>query len=81
MPVDKSPRHRFDWYDQSSWPYPAHVGDRLLVRCDGGSNLSRLEEFPPRLEIDEPGGTYVLTDDDAPHNWVYVWIPASDRPR
>jgi hypothetical protein len=32
-------------------------GDRIFVLCEGGPFLSRLETFPPKLEIVERGGT------------------------
>jgi hypothetical protein len=31
-----APRHAPGWYDQSMRTYPLEVGDRVLVRCDGG---------------------------------------------
>ena len=53
-------------------------GDRLLVRCEGGPCQSRLERFPPQLEIDERGGMYVLIDEGDPANWRYLFIPSTD---
>jgi hypothetical protein len=53
-------------------------GDRLLVPCEGGPCVSRLERFPPPLEIAERGGTYVLVDDGALPDWRYVFV--SDTP-
>jgi hypothetical protein len=50
-------------------------GDRLLVQCEGGPCVSRLEYFPPRFEIDEQGGTYVLVDEGDLHNWRYAFVP------
>jgi hypothetical protein len=50
-------------------------GDRILVRCEGGPCLSRLEHFPPRLEIDERGRMYVLIDEGKPEDWRYVFLP------
>jgi hypothetical protein len=50
-------------------------GDRLLLPCEGGPSQSRLEYFPPRLEIEERGGTYVLVDVGEPHEWRYVFVP------
>jgi hypothetical protein len=72
--TDQELRHRFDWYDQSTWPYPSAVDDRLFIRCVGGNAMSRVETFPPRLEITEPGGRYVLIDDGPPHDWTYEWF-------
>ncbi|HEY6427325.1 MAG TPA: hypothetical protein VIX84_08840 [Acidimicrobiales bacterium] len=37
--------------------------------------MSRLEYFPPRLEIDEQGGLYVLEDEGELHDWRYVFVP------
>ena len=52
------------------------VGDRFFAECEGGGpSTSRLETFPPRVEIAEPGGTYVLADDGPRPGWRYVWIP------
>jgi len=34
-----------------------------------------LEYFPPRLEIAERGGVYVLVDDGEPNEWRYVFFP------
>jgi hypothetical protein len=71
-------RHSSGWYDQSSWPYALNTGDQMLIRCEGGPGLSRVEYFPPRLELRQPGGTYALVDDGPPHEWTYRWMP--DRP-
>ena len=74
MMVDAQVRHTIEWYDQSAWPYPLKPGDRVFIRCDGGPGLSRLEVFPPSLELNKPGGTYVLADDGPPHDWIYHWM-------
>jgi hypothetical protein len=50
-------------------------GDRMLIGCDGGPSISRLERFPPPLEIEERGGMYVLEDDGPPEQWQYVFVP------
>ncbi len=54
-------------------PRPGH-GDRVLVG-DGGPSASRLEYFPPRLEITERGSTYVLVDLGEPDEWLYLFVP------
>ena len=72
-----APRHSPDWYDQTSWPLPIDVGERLFIRCEGGPCRSRLEDFPPLLEIAETDGLYVLEDDGPPHDWCYVFIPSA----
>jgi hypothetical protein len=45
------------------------------VPCHGGPSTSRLETYPPRLEVGERGGTYVLDDDGPPERWRYVFVP------
>jgi hypothetical protein len=40
--------------------------------------MSRLEMFPPRLEIEEPDGMYVLQDDGPPEQWRYLFVPHAD---
>ena len=50
------------------------VGDRMFVQCDGGPCISRLETFPPRLEIEEAGGLYVLVDEGPIEDWKYRFL-------
>ena len=74
--VDESTdRHSPDWYDQSHEPVALEPGDRLLIACHGGPCTSRLEWFPPRLEIAERDGMYVLDDDGPRDSWCYVFVP------
>ena len=47
----------------------------MFVRCQGGPSISRLETFPPRLEIDERDGMYVLVDDGPPDERRYLFVP------
>jgi hypothetical protein len=68
-------RHSPEWYDQSGEIVPLEPGDRLFVECDGGPCRSRLETFPPRLEITERDGVYVLDDAGPRHCWRYVFVP------
>ena len=56
-------------------PVGPRSGDRMLIRCDGGPSISRLEYFPPSLELREDDGVYVLVDDGPPHDWWYQFIP------
>jgi hypothetical protein len=56
-------------------PYAPQAGDRLLLPCAGGPSTSRLVTFPPPLELEDDGGTYVLVDDGARPSWHYVWLP------
>lgn len=51
-------------------------GERMLIPCEGGPSTSRLVRFPPPVEIEEHGGTYVLVDDGPPPSWRYQFIPA-----
>ena len=69
------PRHSPDWYDQSAELEVLIAGDRLFIACEGGPCLSRLEHFPPRLEIHEDEGTYVLIDVGPRDYWKYLFVP------
>ena len=69
------PRHAPDWYDQSGETTVLVEGDRMLIWCEGGPSQSRLESFPPRLEVEEPDGVYVLEDDGPRAGWRYVFVP------
>jgi hypothetical protein len=69
------PRHSPDWYDQSGEPTVLDVGDRLFIACEGGPCTSRLETFPPRLEIEERDGAYVLDDVGPRPGWRYLFVP------
>lgn len=73
--ADPGPRHSPEWYDQGDEPYPMSPGDRLFVPCEGGPCSSRLESFPPRLEIQETGGLYVLDDRGPRVEWRYIFVP------
>jgi hypothetical protein len=53
-------------------------GERMLVPCEGGPSRSRLVRYPPPLEIEENGGTYVLVDDGPPEYWRYEFVPDDD---
>jgi hypothetical protein len=72
----EGPRHSADWYDQSDEAVVLHEGDRIFVACEGGPSASRLETYPPRLEVPEKGGMYVLQDDGPRDGWRYVFVPA-----
>jgi hypothetical protein len=74
--IDPEPRHDAAWYDQRAEPVALEPGDRLFIPCEGGGpSWSRLETFPPRLELAEDGGTYVLVDDGPRDTWRYQWVP------
>ena len=47
----------------------------MLIACEGGPCLSRLEYFPPRLEVHEAEGTYVLIDIGTCNEWRYLFVP------
>jgi hypothetical protein len=47
----------------------------LFVPCEGGPSTSLLETYPPRLEVTERGGTYVLEDHGARGQWRYRFVP------
>ena len=68
-------RHAAAWYDQTAEPVPLASGDRLFIPCEGGPAVSRLEVVPPRLEIDETDGTYVLVDAGPRDDWYYLFVP------
>ncbi len=74
-PEQPGPRHSAEWYDQSIEPYPLSRGDRIGIVCRGGPCGSRLETFPPRLEIPDRGGTYVLVDIGPQRDWYYEFVP------
>jgi hypothetical protein len=74
-----SPRHSPDWYEERLGPdYPPRPGDRLFIACEGGPCRSRLETFPPRLEVAEPGGMYVLEDVGPTEEWRYLFVSDPD---
>jgi len=75
FPYVDGARHSPGWYDQIDEVTILHPGDRMFVACSGGPSVSRLEVFPPRLEIAEHGGTYVLDDDGPRDRWQYFFIP------
>ena len=50
-------------------------GDRLFIPCEGGPSISRLERWPPPLEVQEADGLYVLDDDGPAEEWRYVFVP------
>jgi len=49
----------------------------MLIPCEGGGpSTSRPVVYPPPLEIQEQGGTYVLVDDGPPERWRYEFVQA-----
>ncbi len=71
------PRRSPDWYDQTGEPDVLRPGDRIFVACEGGPSASRLEMFPPRLELPEREGVYVLIDVGPRADWRYLFVPRS----
>jgi hypothetical protein len=69
-----SARHSPDWYDQRAEAVVLDVGDRLFIPCEGGPCLSRLETYPPQLEVEERDGTYVLVDVGPRARWHYRFV-------
>jgi len=72
--VDDAPRHSEEWYAGTAPDLRLVRGDQFFIRCRGGPCMSRLETFPPRLEIPERGGTYVLVDDGPVESWAYEFV-------
>ena len=70
-----SPRHSAEWYDQDGERVVLRSGERMFIECVGGPCRSRLEVFPPRLEIRERNGTYVLVDVGLRSEWRYEFVP------
>jgi len=50
-------------------------GDRLFIPCEGGPSSTRLEIFPPRLELALQDGFYILDDDGPRDRWRYLFVP------
>jgi hypothetical protein len=71
------PRHSPDWYEQAGESEVLITGDRMFITCEGGPCNSRLEYFPPRLEVATDQGTYVLIDIGVRAEWRYVFVPRS----
>ena len=68
-------RHSPHWYDQRAETVELRPGDRFFVPCEGGPSTSRLEVYPPRLEVEERDGVYVLVDDGPRDEWRYHFVP------
>jgi hypothetical protein len=73
--LEDGSRHSPDWYDQRGERTVLVPGDRMFIPCEGGPSWSRLERFPPRLEVEEAEGTYVLVDEGPRDTWRYVFVP------
>jgi hypothetical protein len=73
-PYGGDDRHSGRWYDQSAETVTLQPGDRFFIRCEGGPSTSRLEAFPPRLEVEEHDGVYVLVDDGPRDQWRYLFV-------
>jgi hypothetical protein len=55
------------------------MGDRMMIRCVGGSNAWRATTFPPPVEFEVDDGVYVLVDEGPPDTWAYEFV--ADRVR
>jgi len=71
---DSEARHSEEWYVDALRNSPPQRGDRIFIRCEGGPCLSRLETFPPRIEIQEKSGLYILVDDSPTEAWIYQFV-------
>jgi len=72
-------RHSAEWYGDGEEVRRYRPGDSVFLPCKGGRSSSRLETFPPRLEIPERGGIYVLVDDGPVESWYYQYVGTFDR--
>jgi hypothetical protein len=79
LPGHSGARHSEEWYRGGLGDTSLRSGDRMFIRCEGGPCISRLEIFPPQMEIQEEGGLYVLVDDGPLEEWMYQFVPAVDR--
>lgn len=77
-PRHAGPRHSEGWYGEDLTDFSLRPGDRMFIPCEGGPCSSRLEVFPPRLEIEEGNGLYVLVDDGPTDAWTYQFVAATD---
>jgi hypothetical protein len=55
--------------------YDIQPGDQMFLQCKSGPCTSRLERFPPPLEIEEREGTYILEDDGPIEECRYLFVP------
>lgn len=78
-PGDSEARHSEEWYGDAITDTPLRRGDRMFIPCEGGPCISRLEAFPPRIEIQEKSGLYVLVDDGPLEAWTYQFVATITR--
>ncbi len=76
--ADDGPRHSVGWYRDVLGEDAVRPGRQLMIRCMDGPSRVQLETFPPRLEIRERGGVYVLDDDGPVHGWTYRFVSTLD---
>jgi hypothetical protein len=72
--TDAEARHSADWYADVLTAFSPRPHDRMFIPCLGGPCASRLETFPPRLELRERSGVYVLVDEGPPEKWSYQFV-------
>ena len=71
---EPGPRRSPEFYDQTTEDVVLAAGDRMLLGCEGGPSSGRVELFPPRLELPDHGGVYVLDDIGPRAGWKYVFV-------
>ena len=79
LPGDPDARHSEEWYGDALSDTALQPGDRMFIRCEGGPCISRLETFPPRIEVPENNGIYVLVDDGPLEAWMYQFVAVVDH--
>ena len=67
-------RHSSDWYVRAPGAGSVPEGTLLALPCDDAPRRYRFERFPPRLEVEEHGGVYVLVDDGPVRFWRYRFV-------
>lgn len=50
------------------------VGERMMIRCEGGPTTWRAANYPPPGEVALDDGIYVLIDDGPPDAWAYEFV-------
>lgn len=71
-------RHSEGWYGDTYGSAYLQLGDRMFIRCERGPCISRLETFPPRIEIRERSGLYILVDNGPLESWMYQFVATID---
>jgi len=53
---------------------PSWTKVRACCSGEGGQSIGRATVYPPPLEIEVDGGTYVLVDDGPIEQWHYQFV-------